>query len=132
LKPGVSADKMDRSGRLKAGTNEMCPLSPREAEILRLGDEGKSLKEIAAGFGCSVNTVKTHAHRILIKTAATRLSHAAFRIGGARIPAPGNLPAVHSAMERQVGRSCDSRGVASWLLEGDASQSLLPTPRPLR
>jgi LuxR family transcriptional regulator, maltose regulon positive regulatory protein len=66
----------------------LLPLSPRETEILRLTDEGKSYKEIAAQLGISIHTVKTHTKRILVKTAAVCLSQAAFRIGGARVPVP--------------------------------------------
>jgi len=62
------------------------PLSPREIEILRLTDEGKSYKAIAAQLEISIGTVKTHTKRILVKTAAVCLRQAAFRIGGARIP----------------------------------------------
>ncbi len=65
----------------------MVPLSPREAEVLRLNDEGKSCKEIAAQLGISIHTLRCYAKRILIKTAAVCLREAAFRIGGPRIPA---------------------------------------------
>lgn len=65
----------------------MMPLSPRERAVLALADEGKAYKEIASELNISVNTVRTYARNILVKTMATCMSHAAFRIGGARIPA---------------------------------------------
>jgi DNA-binding CsgD family transcriptional regulator len=54
------------------------PLSPREKQILSLFDQGKSYKEIADLAKCSINTLKTHARKILAKTFANNLRHAAY------------------------------------------------------
>lgn len=63
----------------------MIPLTPTELKILQLSDRGLSYKEIAAELEISVNTVKTHAHRILVKTAASCLANAAYLRGGKRV-----------------------------------------------
>lgn len=61
------------------------PLSPTEQKVLALYDQGKSYKEIALTLDMSVGTVQTHAKRILVKTLANCLRHAAFIRGGQRI-----------------------------------------------
>jgi DNA-binding CsgD family transcriptional regulator len=43
------------------------PLSPREAEILRLLAGGHTYKQIAGELGCSLNTIRTHIKRIYEK-----------------------------------------------------------------
>lgn len=54
------------------------PLSPQETQVLALADQGKSYKEISAELNISVHTVKTYAQRIILKTMATCLDHAAY------------------------------------------------------
>lgn len=61
------------------------PLSPTERKVLALFDQGKSYKEIGFKLHISVNTVRTHGRRIVVKTMAVCLREAAFRIGGRRI-----------------------------------------------
>jgi two-component system, NarL family, nitrate/nitrite response regulator NarL len=55
-------------------------LTAREAEILRLIDEGLSNKDIASRLFIGVPTVKTHVHNILRKLGATRRGQAAARV----------------------------------------------------
>ena len=55
-------------------------LTAREAEILRLIDEGLSNKDIATRLYIGVPTVKTHVHNILRKLGATRRGQAAARV----------------------------------------------------
>lgn len=57
----------------------MPPLSPIEKRFLTLYEEGKSYKEICAMLGISLSTAKTHSRRILVKTMATCLRHAAYK-----------------------------------------------------
>lgn len=45
-------------------------LTPREKEILELTSKGLSNKEIARQLHISPNTVKTHLHRVYVKTQA--------------------------------------------------------------
>jgi DNA-binding NarL/FixJ family response regulator len=52
-------------------------LTPREREIVRLIDSGKSNKEIAAVLRISVPTVKNHVHRIIEKLNVNRRAEAA-------------------------------------------------------
>ncbi len=56
----------------------MLPLSPREKEVLDLFDRGGSYKTIAASLGVSVHTVKSYCDRIIIKTLAESMRHAAW------------------------------------------------------
>jgi len=63
------------------------PLSPTEQKVLALYDQGKSYKEICVELGISVSTLKTHAEKILVKTTANCLRHAAYVRGGPRIKA---------------------------------------------
>lgn len=51
-------------------------ISPRELEVLELLAAGRSNKEIAAGLGVSLNTVKTHVARLLEKLEAPRRTQA--------------------------------------------------------
>jgi two-component system, NarL family, nitrate/nitrite response regulator NarL len=55
-------------------------LTAREAEILRLIDEGLSNKDIATRLFIGVPTVKTHVHNILRKLGASRRGQAAARV----------------------------------------------------
>jgi DNA-binding NarL/FixJ family response regulator len=61
-----------------AGADEC--LTAREAEILRLIDEGLSNKDIATRLYIGVPTVKTHVHNILRKLGASRRGQAAARV----------------------------------------------------
>jgi DNA-binding NarL/FixJ family response regulator len=58
------------------------PLTAREAEIVRLIDEGLSNKEIATRLGIEVATVKNHVHNLLEKLRVHRRSEAANRLRG--------------------------------------------------
>ena len=57
-------------------------LTPREAQIVTLLDEGCSNKEIAARLAIAVGTVKQHVHNILSKLHADRRGVAAARMRG--------------------------------------------------
>jgi len=61
------------------------PLSPTEQKVLALYDQGKSYKEISRELDISLDTVKTYAKRILVKTLASCLRNAAYLHGGQRI-----------------------------------------------
>jgi DNA-binding NarL/FixJ family response regulator len=56
----------------------MLELSKREREVLALFDQGLSYKEIGSDLNISEHTVKAYAERIIIKTIARSLRHAAF------------------------------------------------------
>lgn len=56
----------------------MLPLTPTEKRLVELYDQGLSYKEIAARLDISVNTAKTHARRIILKTLANSMRHAAW------------------------------------------------------
>jgi two-component system, NarL family, nitrate/nitrite response regulator NarL len=67
-------------------------LTARELEVLRLIEEGRSNKEIAAELSIELPTVKNHVHRILEKLHVHRRSEAAARArrhGLARLSAIG-------------------------------------------
>lgn len=53
------------------------PLSPREAEVLLLMQEGASNKAIARKLNIAVGTVKIHVRRILAKTSCSNRTQAA-------------------------------------------------------
>ncbi|MFD3776371.1 LuxR C-terminal-related transcriptional regulator [Streptomyces sp. NPDC058612] len=48
------------------------PLYPREEQILQLVGDGVSHKDIAAGFGCAVSTVRTHLANVRQKYQASQ------------------------------------------------------------
>lgn len=56
------------------------PLTPREAEVARLLDEGLSNKQIAARLQLELPTVKHHVHHILHKVGAASRSEAVARL----------------------------------------------------
>ena len=56
----------------------MIPLSPMERKVLRLYEAGRSYKAIAVLFTISPHTVRTHARRIIAKSLAESLRHAAW------------------------------------------------------
>lgn len=56
----------------------MLELSAREKEVLRLFDQGQTHKEIATALDLSLDTVKTYCQRIIIKSVARSLRHAAW------------------------------------------------------
>lgn len=55
----------------------MLKLSPTEDQVLRLYDAGASYKEIAVALERSPHTIKAHARRIVLKSQARSLRHAA-------------------------------------------------------
>jgi len=57
----------------------MPPLSPKEKRFLTLYYQGKSYKDICAELDISLSTAKTLGKRILVKTLATCLRHAAYQ-----------------------------------------------------
>ena len=56
-----------RQAGTKTSPNNDCCLTPREAEIVRLIEDGLSNKEIAVRLNIEVSTVKNHVHNILDK-----------------------------------------------------------------
>lgn len=60
------------------GEHVVMPLSPTESKVLALYDQGKSYKEISCELRISVETVKTYSKRIILKTMANCLRHAAY------------------------------------------------------
>lgn len=89
----------------------MMPLSPTEQKILGLKDQGNTYKEIAVVLDVSINTVRTHAHRIIIKTMATCLHHASWKrrneareVPGKTSPPDGRARDI-SRSKRQATRS---------------------------
>jgi DNA-binding CsgD family transcriptional regulator len=55
------------------------PLSPRQAEILRLISRGKTDKEIAAELQLSIATVKTHLRAAFARLRVRSRAQAVFR-----------------------------------------------------
>jgi len=53
-------------------------LSPREAAVLALYDQGLLRKQIGGRLGMSESAVKKHVHRILVKSFAVSMRHAAW------------------------------------------------------
>lgn len=72
----IAALSADRQGRMG---NE---LTPREMEILRLIDEGRSNKDIARRLGIEPATVKNHVHNLLEKLHVHRRGEAAAHARG--------------------------------------------------
>jgi DNA-binding NarL/FixJ family response regulator len=60
-----------------AGSGSASPLTPRQAQIVRLVDEGLSNKEIAARLHISTATARNHVHVILGKLGARSRTEAA-------------------------------------------------------
>ena len=69
-------------------------LTPRQVEVLRLLEHGRSTKQIAAELHLSTETVKNHMHHLLEKLQVHRRSHAVARLQG-RMPA--RLPMLKSS-----------------------------------
>lgn len=65
------------AGSLGAGTVQ---LTPRETEIVRLIDEGRSNREIARCLAIELATVKNHVHNLLEKLQVHRRGEAAARL----------------------------------------------------
>jgi DNA-binding CsgD family transcriptional regulator len=72
---------------------QLFALTPAEASVGRALAAGASLEEIAAAGGVSVNTVKTHLHRVYVKTATRRQGELIALIHGstATLRAPHSL-----------------------------------------
>jgi DNA-binding NarL/FixJ family response regulator len=83
--PRVAASLLRRLAcRASAGPAHppRAPLTPREAMIVSLIDEGLSNKEIAVRLGIEVATVKNHVHNLLEKLRVHRRAEAAARLRG--------------------------------------------------
>ena len=70
--PGVAARVLERLTHLTADSSRRSPppraaLSRREIEVLEMVADGLSNKEIAAGLGLALSTVKNHVHNLLGK-----------------------------------------------------------------
>jgi two-component system, NarL family, nitrate/nitrite response regulator NarL len=79
--PGMTAGLFRRVGALarERGLNPTEKLTARELDVLRLIEEGRSNKEIAAELSIELPTVKNHVHRILEKLHVHSRSEAAAR-----------------------------------------------------
>lgn len=74
--------------RLSGGTRDR--LSGREVDVLQLFADGRSTAEVAGDLNVSVNTVRNHAQRALMKLGAhSRLEAVAMAIKEGYIQAPG-------------------------------------------
>jgi two-component system, NarL family, nitrate/nitrite response regulator NarL len=97
--PGMVAGLFRRLGA-RARERRLDPieekLTARELDVLRLIEEGRSNKEIAAALSIELPTVKNHVHRILEKLHVNRRSEAAAR---ARRHGLGGLSAVEKAQD---------------------------------
>jgi two-component system, NarL family, nitrate/nitrite response regulator NarL len=92
--PGMTAGLFRRVGALarERGLDPIEKLTARELDVLRLIEEGRSNKEIAAELSIELPTVKNHVHRILEKLHVHSRSEAAalaHRQGLARLRAVG-------------------------------------------
>jgi DNA-binding NarL/FixJ family response regulator len=67
----IAALSTERSGRAAAGA-----LTAREAQILKLVQEGMSNKMISRTLGIELPTVKNHVHSILVKLGVHRRAEA--------------------------------------------------------
>lgn len=74
--------RLQGSGAATAGFGGR--LTPREAQVARLLDQGLTNKEIAARLGIGVSTAKNHVHSILQKVSAHRRGQAVEQLRGAR------------------------------------------------
>lgn len=85
--PRIAARLLHRVAVLAAALPEEpadSVLTPREAEILALIDEGHSNKQISRALFIEVATVKNHVHNILSKLQVSRRSQAAAVVRSAR------------------------------------------------
>lgn len=86
--PRIAASLFRRIAALSfaAQEHEETPrLTPREAEIVALIDDGLSNKQIARRLSIEVPTVKNHVHSVLEKLGASSRTEAAARVRGRRI-----------------------------------------------
>lgn len=87
ISPRVTAGLLRRLADLASSDWQLAPagrLTPREAEILELIDEGLSNKQIARRLSIAVSTVKNHVHSILDKLQVERRGEAVARLSGTR------------------------------------------------
>jgi two-component system, NarL family, nitrate/nitrite response regulator NarL len=87
ISPRVTAGLLRRLADLAAGHGPAAHairLTPREAEILELIDQGLSNKQIARRLSISISTVKNHVHSILDKLQVERRGEAVARLRGTR------------------------------------------------
>lgn len=83
-----------------ARTDVSCPLSPREAEVLRLVAAGRTNRSIAAELTLSEKTVHRHVSSILTKLGVgSRTAAAAYAYEHGMTDAAGRAPAVRPATE---------------------------------
>ena len=66
-----------------AGSGRSGKLTPREAQVARLLDQGLTNKEIAARLAIGISTAKNHVHSILQKVSAHRRGEAVEQLRGA-------------------------------------------------
>ncbi len=82
--PRIARELLRRVAVLAAecsgGEEELCRLTPREAEIAELIEQGLSNKEIALELAIEVSTVKNHVHSILDRLNVHRRGEAAARL----------------------------------------------------
>jgi DNA-binding NarL/FixJ family response regulator len=97
--PQIAATLLRQIAQRAAGPGDLpprAPLTSREAEIVRLIEQGLSNKEIAVRLGIQVATVKNHVHNLLEKLRVRHRADAAARLRGRdpRRPTPAGLRAV--------------------------------------
>ena len=88
LDPAVTEKVLERIRRIATGTyrDELAQLTQQEQNILLLGAEGQTNKEIAAGVFLSDKTVKNYVSSILAKLNLQRRAQAAAFMAGHRLP----------------------------------------------
>jgi DNA-binding NarL/FixJ family response regulator len=63
----VLIDKFRRKGKESLSSKLLANLTTQERTVLQLIAEGRSAKEIAAGLGCTMNTVQSHRKNLMTK-----------------------------------------------------------------
>jgi two-component system nitrate/nitrite response regulator NarL len=105
ISPRVTAGLLRRLADLASSDGRTAPagrLTPREAEILELIDQGLSNKQIARRLSIAVSTVKNHVHSILDKLQVERRGEAVARLSGTR---RGERTAESALARREASRA---------------------------